>query len=346
MWRSYPMFISSFPPFPLSHNSQLILRLFLNQRNPRQSIYLRMTLAMQASIMVDIARPFCPGYAYYWNFRMQLHHYTSIETLASILDSKRIRFNRIDRVNDLYEAQEVKGIHFGKYFFVSCWTDLGEECIPLWNMYTTKMRGVRISMPTYPFRKTATQAPKDHPLFAKSEGCMQSPIPFDEFWTDDYLILPAFMDDNNFGSNVIYIKDPRALYGDAVDITHNRDGSVAIRISNLFDLARSKREVWAFEHEYRFVLFIMPSPPRPNTPEMVNGFWKQFPNHVISCLRSGIGPRLVSFDVGLAEEVLDNVEVTLGPRCTPGDKLIVEALLAKYTERGSVKESILKGAIR
>lgn len=35
---------------------------------------------------------------------MRIYHYTSIETLALILDNQKIRFNRLDRVDDLEES--------------------------------------------------------------------------------------------------------------------------------------------------------------------------------------------------------------------------------------------------
>lgn len=49
-----------------------------------------------------------------------IYHYTSVETLAMILASHKLRFNRLDRVDDMREAQKHKGIDFGKYFFASC----------------------------------------------------------------------------------------------------------------------------------------------------------------------------------------------------------------------------------
>ena len=42
---------------------------------------------------------------------MRIYHYTSIETLALILDSQKIRFNRLDRVDDLEES------FVNRYFF-------------------------------------------------------------------------------------------------------------------------------------------------------------------------------------------------------------------------------------
>ncbi len=36
---------------------------------------------------------------------MDIHHYTNIENLALILKNKTIRFNRLDKVDDLEEGE-------------------------------------------------------------------------------------------------------------------------------------------------------------------------------------------------------------------------------------------------
>ena len=78
---------------------------------------------------------------------MYLYHYTSIENLALILKNKTIRFTRLDCVDDVEESSVYENtVPMGKYTFVSCWTESEEESIPLWNMYTPQMRGVRIKM--------------------------------------------------------------------------------------------------------------------------------------------------------------------------------------------------------
>ncbi len=64
---------------------------------------------------------------------MLIHHYTNIESLAMILSTKKIRFNRLDRMDDLEEGcVEAQRIPLGKYTYVSCWTEDDEESIPLW----------------------------------------------------------------------------------------------------------------------------------------------------------------------------------------------------------------------
>ncbi|NOQ27821.1 MAG: hypothetical protein GQ564_20865 [Bacteroidales bacterium] len=81
-----------------------------------------------------------------------LYHYTSIETLAMILSSKKIKFNSLNNVDDLNEGKSIDYKHIGGYFFISCWTSFAEESLPFWNMYTPSMKGVRIKMPSNLFQ--------------------------------------------------------------------------------------------------------------------------------------------------------------------------------------------------
>ncbi|MBT2688378.1 hypothetical protein J7I93_09305 [Bacillus sp. ISL-47] len=81
-----------------------------------------------------------------------LYHYTSIETLALILKNKTIRFSSLSRVDDIEERRTEDYGDLGRFCFVSCWTNETEESIPLWNLYTPNMTGVRIRVPTGPFK--------------------------------------------------------------------------------------------------------------------------------------------------------------------------------------------------
>ena len=84
-----------------------------------------------------------------------IHHYTTIDNLALILESKRIRFTRLDLLDDI---QEIKGLDhqilkLDKSIFVSSWTEDNEENIPLWKMYASITNGIRITMPQDMFQK-------------------------------------------------------------------------------------------------------------------------------------------------------------------------------------------------
>lgn len=61
---------------------------------------------------------------------MKLYHYTTIDTLALILKNRTIRFNRLDKVDDLEEKVVSCGVNLAQYIFASCWTKDAEESIP------------------------------------------------------------------------------------------------------------------------------------------------------------------------------------------------------------------------
>ncbi len=86
-----------------------------------------------------------------------LHHYTTIETLALILESKKIRFNSISRLDDLTEPFSKDLGNIGNLALVSCWTDSNVESIVQWSMYSKNGRGCRITLPSDLFTENIEQ---------------------------------------------------------------------------------------------------------------------------------------------------------------------------------------------
>lgn len=85
-----------------------------------------------------------------------LYHYTSLETVALILKNMTLRFNRLDKVNDLNEASSYNLPYANTLVFSSSWTEHSEESIPMWRMYTRDMEGVRIKLPINMFKGRAS----------------------------------------------------------------------------------------------------------------------------------------------------------------------------------------------
>ena len=110
-----------------------------------------------------------------------IYHYTSIESLALILKTRKLRFTRLDGVDDVREAQAHAGIDFGKFFFVSCWTQEIKESIPQWSMYSREMQGVRLELPEFPFSSEPLR-PKPGWGGVKWQGDLLSPLPFEALW--------------------------------------------------------------------------------------------------------------------------------------------------------------------
>lgn len=269
-----------------------------------------------------------------------IYHYTNIRSLALILESKKIRFTRLDGVDDLRESQTVSGIEFGKYFFVSCWTKSSKEHIPLWNMYTPNMKGVRIGLPDMPFRMSPLKAPPSWNV--KQNGVILSPISFDEMFRDTYCILPVFLTPEMFAGPVSYVPDMSIAYRDNVKLSFTPGSTQAhLKIGNMPALPRTKDDDWAFQKEYRFVLLITPSIPVP--PDGIGNpdFAKNFPSHVLSSFIGGVDPGIKYYDLELDETVLNSIDVTIGPRAELSDRLLVAALLNKYTKKTRVNSSSL-----
>lgn len=221
-----------------------------------------------------------------------IYHYTSIETLALILRNKTIRFNSLGRVNDLDEAETKDMKDFGKYCLVSCWTKSVEESIPLWNMYTPGMKGVRIGLPKDMFDKTFDPNEKDYrgssdkPLL----NIEPQPAPF-----------PDFFD---------------VVYGDTTRSLINANGI------NGDILGRTKNPVWEFEQECRFRLFLIPHGNRTRFADLslFNQAWKN--NY------KARNPKMVC-DFLLREEIIKDMDIILGPKTSAGERIIVEALAEK-----------------
>lgn len=71
-----------------------------------------------------------------------LYHYTNIEVLALILSNRTIRFNSLDKMDDLQEKEVADIKNLGQFCYVSSWTDDEKESIPMWNMYSSLDSGV------------------------------------------------------------------------------------------------------------------------------------------------------------------------------------------------------------
>ncbi len=274
-----------------------------------------------------------------------IYHYTTIETLALILESRKLRFNRLDRVDDLQEAQSVQGINFGKFFFVSCWTQTEEESIPQWHMYTDKMQGVRIGLPDYPFCSKRLEAPSGW-IETSSSGEILSPISMEEMMTDTYLIVPACLDQKHFGGSVQYVNNVQERYAASVELTQREDSAYDFALRSPATLVRTKSPDWGFQKEFRFFLLALPSLPVPPEGPGSPKFYDQLPTHMLNSMLSGAGPGVEWIDLDVAEEAFEQMTITTGPCCSQGQKLCVEALKNQLASNATLKPSVLEGRIR
>jgi hypothetical protein len=271
-----------------------------------------------------------------------IFHYTSIESLALILKTRKIRFSRLDGVDDIQEAQQYAGINFGKYFFVSCWTDISEESIPQWNMYSKEMQGVRIELPDRPFANFQIESLPKH-FGVVTGAAISSPLPAEDLIGSTHFIVPP-LNDTFFHGKVEYVESVEEHYKASITVIQGVNGGKSLRIKDLRNLSRAKSRAWFFQSECRFTLFAMPIPENHGSlaPPPGIGLGELMADAFIN----NIDPGLKYIDVPLSDAAMKSLKVRTGPLCSPGGKICVEALINQYAPMAIVEPSSLAGTVR
>lgn len=266
---------------------------------------------------------------------MLLHHYTNLETLAMILSTGKLKFNRLDCVDDLEEGSiQSDGVRLGQYVFVSCWTENAEESIPLWKMYASGKNGVRISIDSDMFQDYLITN-LNLPNGMKSHGALISKISKEEFENPNYFILPIFNNSGDmFYRKIEYVDDVIGATNSIVQrtMTDNARANVSIAFAKV---GKYKHKRWAFQEETRFAITIMPSNPlMMSNPDDVGTV-------VINCLYSHLQLPFTSYFMSLKQNAWNKMIITMNPSATKAQYILAEALCAKYAQGAIVKESVL-----
>lgn len=271
-----------------------------------------------------------------------LYHYTSFETLALILTNRTICFNSLKNVDDVEEAETADMHDFGKYVYASCWTDDPKELISLWNLYTPNMHGVRISLPVFPFKKY---------YYHKGEYYLTED-------TSSYINLKNFYNDNRA---MIVLKCPileKVIYTNSDELispnirkcsspdavqrflrAQTLNDAEGVKINyDLSKLGKYKREDWAFQKEWRYIIQAFPMGYRelePPSMEKQKEFIRRMENKNTT----------VPYDrifLDLDEDAVKQMKIVLGPRMSDAEKIYVKALLKEHGLEDSWQESALK----
>jgi hypothetical protein len=270
-----------------------------------------------------------------------LYHYTSIETLALILKNKNIRFNRLDRVDDLEEGQTADYGAIGRFFFVSCWTAESEESIPMWKMYTPDMKGVRVKIPVDPFKKYN---------YKKGEFICKNLIQVPEDMEANIDLCEHY---NKYEYHMVttYVKHKELQYTDEKDKIYpsifssktktdpNNTGKLINDVHLDFKLiGKYKKSYWAFQKEYRYIITISAF----NIKETLDA--ANYENQLSYLINKYKSSNLTFLDYYLKidEEKYKDMEILLGPKVSEGQRIIVRALIDKYNPGIEIKNSNIK----
>ena len=268
-----------------------------------------------------------------------LYHYTNIETLALILKNRTIRFNSLDKMDDLQEQQTADIKNIGQFCYISSWTDNPIESIPMWNMYASLNLGVRIRLCKNPFMiydNTAESLAKvvNAPITDNSNGkSLQSIIPLSEMFQKGFLSVQAMT--KELLCKVEYTDDKEKLYPSLLN-EENDHFSIA-----LGELGRYKNLHWSFQSEWRYILNILPLDINQPIEKAMIDF-----QVVANKMKLGLAKQpFPYYDMVIANESFEKMEITLSPRISAGSTIIVKSLLEKYNPTAILNESSLVGLI-
>lgn len=268
-----------------------------------------------------------------------LYHYTNIETLALILKNKTVRFNSLDKMDDLQEQQTADVKNIGQFCYISSWTDDSTESIPMWNMYASLDFGVRIRLCKNPFKIYETpveQVSKTLNMNIKgetNEGTVRSIIPLIEMFEKGFYSIQAI--NQNLLYKVEYTNDNEKLYPHLL----NENGDQFLL--SLGDVGKHKNLHWQFQKEWRYILNILPLNMNQSAEAMDYDF-----QLVANKIKLGLEKQSFSYyDMQISENAFKEMEITLSPCLSEENRVIVQALIEKYNPTASLKESSLIGLI-
>lgn len=274
---------------------------------------------------------------------MKLYHYTTIDTLAHIMNNRSLKFNRLDQLDDVTESEPFAVYNPLQYIFSCSFTFDPLESIPLWKMYANMNTGIRIEFdsdrlfrPVLTVLKVPAHSHEQHefPPF------LYAAVKSEDILNDDYMLMYwSFPEEYSLCSciklkKIEYIDNFKEKYKSQLEINDvkNSDGSISRSLSYIpANFGFYKSSYWQFQKEIRGLIYAAPFPKDQNA---------------MSDIASG--KRILKTKqilVPLSDYARNNLIITLAPKATDASRLIVESL-TKDLKNIIIHDSVLKGTIR
>ena len=268
-----------------------------------------------------------------------LYQYTTIEALECILKNRTIRLRPLSSMDDMEEALSKDCKAIGDLIFVSCWSEEPEEMIPMWYMYSDQCKGVRIGLPENPF---------EHYVYSEEEqiqyglsgvtGIITTGIPIEDILNKDYTVSPFHSE--HFLKKIKYTDEEELL---KPSLWKHQTDSIQFLYGQM---GRYKNEYWSFQKEYRYTLYILPM----NLSRMGGLVQLGLSDIVIREMKNmsdGNAKLPIDYyDLHIAQNMLERMEIVLGPLMDENDEKRVRTLVGGISDRIIVKRSELAGKIR
>jgi hypothetical protein len=245
----------------------------------------------------------------------RIYHYTTLNSLKCILENKTIRLTALNKMDDLLEGMNPDFANVAENYYVSSWSESSEENIPLWYMYTDRMKGVRI------------EADFDFLELEEDEHSRVTNVT-----NPEAVIFKVRYDDsnNNFLTPVIYQDHlPSSITGARGYIN-----------KNIYDVGRVKPISWEFQKEIRFRLYGCSYKHLKRGESIFKRFMDLYVNKEIYTEVNEVDFIDLTFDI----EKLKNANFVLGPAASEKDFIdlnnYINTVIPNY--QGTVERSRLK----
>jgi len=243
----------------------------------------------------------------------RIYHYTTLNSLKCILENKTIRLTALNKMDDLLEGMNPDFANVAENYYVSSWSESSEENIPLWHMYTDRMKGVRI------------EADFD---FLEIEEDEQSRVI--NVTNPAAVIFKVRSSNNDFLTPVIYQDH----------VSSSITGGRGYINTNFYDVGRVKPISWEFQKEIRFRLYGCSKKHLKRGDTLFEKFMNLYINKDVYTQVNEIDFIDLTFDI----ERLKNANFVLGPAASEKDFLDLSNYISKIIPnyQGTVERSKLK----
>lgn len=179
--------------------------------------------------------------------RKSLNHYTNLESLLRIFDTKTLKMTSIKYLNDKKEASYIAIDNIEDLVFVSSFCHSGEN-IPLWHMYTELKYGVNIELNYQDSGKSFSTVIYDESRLIEGNVSLNNELNrYNRVGNTIGININSEWQVELFESDVKY--DDNGIETYPVWFDHEERG----KLYNLTSLGVVKHSAWSYENETRLV---------------------------------------------------------------------------------------------
>jgi Protein of unknown function (DUF2971) len=246
-----------------------------------------------------------------------LYQYASVGSFKKIIASQTLRFSRLDTVNDPEEAMASDVPLAASSVFVSCWSEMQTEQIPMWSMYGQNFSGVRLRLPANMF-----SGRKNPLIFEKGGAVIKTDTRYSitrklpAIGTESYAII---------GPNKIYYSDDPAYR--SRKLVYRRAGTARFYP---YDLGMVKGTQWSYEQEWRFKVAAFNFEAQFPDDEYLNKTTLDLASYPVEA---------TALFIPLDPSAFDEMEVTIGPKADDNAIEEVKRSLAAYAPKATLVRS-------